>query len=688
MLGEAEKKRLEKIAASHQNVWEAFKEVAGKRYEEYLCALEENMPKTQVQKRKELQDIRDRWNASAKQIQDIEDKDLERVLIYFAMNLRGVTTGDGVNKWNIKNVFHAEKLKKRNSIERKNLLRLAVAFGFTIEETRTLMFQILEGKEQDDFNPRKMEEILYFIALKKGLPLYTKGTSGTPNGIHVSLQELFVYAQKLYLKKMFSSSSEEENDGFIQFLYDNKINGADISNNTTINILRAEEMKKTALMYAIYLSSGTTSSSIDPKQLKKITEIFSKLNDLSEKIAGKYLAKNVPAIFEVANMFLTTSRNRSSNDPETTGNFDFLRSIFSELMEEAPNMKQIGTNYFDLNGLFPVLAKKAGAIDASRRASIAKFIIGKLTTIQKKLTTQNVQEDSEPISAYCLRLEPSQRDLFPEIAAYMKTFFKNIKDGTNPKALIDVYQKYCEFQNDFYTGIVQQLENKRRANERISVGHSEEIDLGRGPVSTSYDQTYGTSTIQMTDFLQQQIDEAQTKEDVTQIIKDKVEDTSLHVFELYENPYFRNSRWRAVEDEFEKLEMDNKDASASARAFFKKINFDRLPIAKDEVILGADSAKITRNDLLKLFFLKFVAERTDSDSLDDDMLPIDFKIDFKTYSIRMCCSEICEQNALDQFLLYCLDQHQEDVFGFLVSVAETYPDFTKKFFGPIRKFFN
>lgn len=680
MLGEAEKKRLEKIAASHQNVWEAFKEVAGKRYEEYLCALEENMPKTQVQKRKELQDIRNRWNASAKQIQDIEDKDLERVLIYFAMNLRGVTTGDGVNKWNIKNVFHAEKLKKRNSIERKNLLRLAVAFGFTTEETRTLIFQILEGKEQDDFNPRKMEEILYFIALKKGLPLYTKGTSGTPNGINVSLQELFVYAQKLYLKKMFSSSSEEENDGFIQFLYDNKINGADISNNTTINILRAEEMKKTALMYAIYLSSGTTSSSIDPKQLKKTTEFFSKLNDLSEKIAGKYLAKNVPAIFEVANMFLTASRNRSSNDPETTGKFDFLRSIFSELMEESSNMKQTGTNYFDLNGLFPILAKKAGEIDVSHRASIARFIIGKLSTVQKKLTTQG--------DIYYSRLEPSQRDLVPVIAEYMKIFFKNIEDGTSPKELIDVYQKYCEFQNDFYTGIVQQLENKRRDNERISVGRSEEIDLGRGSVSTSYDQTYGTSTIQMTDYLQQQIDEAQTKEDVTQIIKDKIEDASFHVFELYENPYFRNSRWKSVEDEFGKLEMDNKDASASARAFFKKIDFDRLPIAKGEVILGADSAKITRNDLLKLFFLKFVAERTDSDSLDDDMLPADFKIDFQTYSIRMCCSEICEQNALDQFLLYCLDQHREDVFGFLVSVAETYPDFTKKFFGPIRKFFN
>ena len=654
--------------------------MAGKRYEEYLCALEENMPKTQVQKRKELQDIRNRWNASAKQIQDIEDKNLERVLIYFAMNLRGVTTGDGVNKWNIKNVFHAEKLKKRNSIERKNLLRLAVAFGFTTEETRTLMFQILEGKEQDDFNPRKMEEILYFIALKKGLPLYTKGTSGTPNGINVSLQELFVYAQKLYLKKMFSSSSEEENDGFIQFLYDNKINGADISNNTTINILRAEEMKKTALMYAIYLSSGTTSSSIDPKQLKKTTEFFSKLNDLSEKIAGKYLAKNVPAIFEVANMFLTASRNRSSNDPETTGKFDFLRSIFSELMEESSNMKQTGTNYFDLNGLFPILAKKAGEIDVSHRASIARFIIGKLSTVQKKLTTQG--------DIYYSRLEPSQRDLVPVIAEYMKIFFKNIEDGTSPKELIDVYQKYCEFQNDFYTGIVQQLENKRRDNERISVGRSEEIDLGRGSVSTSYDQTYGTSTIQMTDYLQQQIDEAQTKEDVTQIIKDKIEDASFHVFELYENPYFRNSRWKSVEDEFEKLEMDNKDASVSARAFFKKIDFDRLPIAKGEVILGADSAKITRNDLLKLFFLKFVAERTDSDSLDDDMLPADFKIDFQTYSIRMCCSEICEQNALDQFLLYCLDQHREDVFGFLVSVAETYPDFTKKFFGPIRKFFN
>lgn len=680
MLGEAEKKRLEKIAASHQNVWEAFKEVAGKRYEEYLCALEENMPKTQVQKRKELQDIRNRWDASAKQIQDIEDKDLERVLIYFAMNLRGVTTGDGVNKWNIKNVFHAEKLKKRNSIERKNLLRLAVAFGFTTEETRILIFQILEGKEQDDFNPRKIEEILYFIALKKGLPLYTKGTSGTSNGINVSLQELFVYAQKLYLKKMFSSSSEEENDGFIQFLYDNKINGADISNNTTINILRAEEMKKTALMYAIYLSSGTTSSSIDPKQLKKTTEFFSKLNDLSEKIAGKYLAKNVPAIFEVANMFLTASRNRSSNDPETTGKFDFLRIIFSELMEESSNMKQIGTNYFDLNGLFPVLAKKADEIGVSSRASIARFIIGKLSTVQKKLTTQG--------DIYYSRLEPSQRDLVPVIAEYMKIFFKNIEDGTSPKKLIDVYQKYCEFQNDFYTGIVQQLENKRRDNERISVGRSEEIDLGRGSVSTSYDQTYGTSTIQMTDYLQQQIDEAQTKEDVTQIIKDKIEDASFHVFELYENPYFRNSRWKSVEDEFEKLEMDNKDASASARAFFKKIDFDRLPIAKGEVILGADSAKITRNDLLKLFFLKFVAERTDSDSLDDDMLPADFKIDFQTYSICMCCSEICEQNALDQFLLYCLDQHREDVFGFLVSVAETYPDFTKKFFGPIRKFFN
>ena len=678
MLGEAEKKRLEKIAISHQNVWEAFKEVAGKRYEEYLCALEENMPKTQVQKRKELQDIRDRWNASAKQIQDIEDKDLERVLIYFAMNLRGVTTGDGVNKWNIKNVFHAEKLKKRNSIERKNLLRLAVAFGFTIEETRTLMFQILEGKEQDDFNPRKMEEILYFIALKKGLPLYTKGTSGTPNGINVSLQELFVYAQKLYLKKMFSSSSEEENDGFIQFLYDNKINGADISNNTTINILRAEEMKETALMYAIYLSSETTSSSIDPKQLKKIIEFFSKLNDMSEKIAGKYLVKNVPAIFEVANMFLTASRNRSSNDLETTGNFDFLRSIFSELMEESPNMKQTGTNYFDLNGLFPILAKKAGEVDVSHRASIAKFIIDKLPTIQKKLTTQKVQENPEQIT----RLEPSQRDLFPEIAAYMKTFFKNIKDGTNPKALIDVYQKYCEFQNDFYTGIVQPLENKRRENKGLFIGGTEEIDLGRGPVSTSYDQTYGTSTIQMTDYLQQQIDSAQTKEDVTQIIKDKVEDASFHVFELYENPYFRNSRWNEVENRFRTLENDFK----CVEEFFERIGFDGL--LKDKAPLAVGSAKITRNDLLKLFFLKFVAERTDSDSLDDDMLSADFQIKFKTVSTYTCCSEICEQNALDQFLLYCLDQHQEDVFGFLISVAETYPDFTKKFFGPIRKFFN
>lgn len=678
MLGEAEKKRLEEIAISHQNVWEAFKEVAGKRYEEYLCALEENMPKTQVQKRKELQDIRDRWNASAKQVQDIEDKDLERVLIYFAMNLRGVTTGDGVNKWNIKNVFHAEKLKKRNSIERKNLLRLAVAFGFTIEETRALMFQILEGKEQDDFNPRKMEEILYFIALKKGLPLYTKGTSGTPNGINVSLQELFVYAQKLYLKKMFSSSSEEENDGFIQFLYDNKINGADISNNTTINILRAEEMKKTALMYAIYLSSGTTSSSIDPKQLKKTIEFFSKLNDLSEKIAGKYLVKNVPAIFEVANMFLTASRNRSSNDPETTGNFDFLRSIFSELMEESPNMKQTGTNYFDLNGLFPILAKKAGEIDVSHRASIAKFIIDKLPTIQKKLTTQKVQENPEQIT----RLEPSQHDLVPEIAAYMKTFFKNIKDGTNPKALIDVYQKYCEFQNDFYTGIVQPLENKRRENKGLFIGGTEEIDLGRGPVSTSYDQTYGTSTIQMTDYLQQQIDSAQTKEDVTQIIKDKVEDASFHVFELYENPYFRNSRWNEVENRFRTLENDFK----CVEEFFERIGFDGL--LKDKAPLAVGSAKITRNDLLKLFFLKFVAERTDSDSLDDDMLSADFQIKFKTVSIYTCCSEICKQNALDQFLLYCLDQHQEDVFGFLVSVAETYPDFTKKFFGPIRKFFN
>ncbi|MEI3019412.1 hypothetical protein [Ruminococcus sp.] len=677
MLGEAEKKRLEKIAASHQNVWEAFKEVAGKRYEEYLCALEENMPKTQVQKRKELQDIRNRWNASTKQIQDIEDKDLERVLIYFAMNLRGVTTGDGVNKWNIKNVFHAEKLKKRNSIERKNLLRLAVAFGFTTEETRTLIFQILEGKEQDDFNPRKMEEILYFIALKKGLPLYTKGTSGTSNGINVSLQELFVYAQKLYLKKMFSSSSEEENDGFIQFLYDNKINGADISNNTTINILRAEEMKKTALMYAIYLSSGTTSSSIDPKQLKKTTEFFSKLNDLSEKIAGKYLAKNVPAIFEVANMFLTASRNRSSNDPETTGSFDFLRSIFSELMEESSNMKQTGTNYFDLNGLFPILAKKAGEIDVSHRASIAKFTIDKLPTIQKKLTTQKVQENPEQIT----RLEPSQRDLFPEIAAYMKTFFKNIKDGTNPKALIDVYQKYCEFQNDFYTGIVQPLENKRRENETHRTNFKE-VDTGRGVIFTKADRTYGTSTIQMTADLQRQMMNVETKNDLKQIIKDKIDDASFHVFELYENPYFRNSRWNEVENRFRTLENDFK----CVEEFFERIGFDEL--LKDKSALEIDSTKITRNDLLKLFFLEFVAERTDSDSLDDDMLSADFQIKFKTVSIYTCCSEICKQNALDQFLLYCLDQHQEDVFGFLVSVAETYPDFTKKFFGPIRKFFN
>ena len=127
-------------------------------------------------------------------------------------------------------------------------------------------------------------------------------------------------------------------------------------------------------------------------------------------------------------MFLTASRNRSSNDPETTGKFDFLRSIFSEFMEESSNMKQTGTNYFDLNGLFPILAKKAGEIDVSHRASIARFIIGKLSTVQKKLTTQG--------DIYYSRLEPSQRDLVPVIAEYMKIFFKNIEDGTSPKELI------------------------------------------------------------------------------------------------------------------------------------------------------------------------------------------------------------------------------------------------------------
>lgn len=183
-------------------VWDTIRKIVIPKFDSYLEQLE-----TVCQMDSKLNSIKQHWgavknneNEKAKYIKkNIFDEELSKVLITFAEK-RGLY--DSHLTQNILN-WH-----KNSTMKRDMLLKIAVSFGFTVDETRELMFSVLSDDEQIDFNNRLANEMIYYYALTHNLPYATKpniGESEPPLSVKKMLKE----GQNIYLHRMFGDKYED-----------------------------------------------------------------------------------------------------------------------------------------------------------------------------------------------------------------------------------------------------------------------------------------------------------------------------------------------------------------------------------------------------------------------------------------------------------------------------------------------
>lgn len=183
-------------------VWDAIRDIVIPKFDSYLEQLE-----TVCQTDNKVNSIKQHWedvknneNKKAEYIKTDEfDKELSKVLIAFAEK-RGLDVSQlppNIHNWH-----------KNSTMKRNMLFKIAVGFGFTVDETRELMFSVLSDDEQIDFNNRLANEMIYLYALTHNIPYAAepdKGESEPPLSVKKMLKE----GQNFYLHRMFGDKYED-----------------------------------------------------------------------------------------------------------------------------------------------------------------------------------------------------------------------------------------------------------------------------------------------------------------------------------------------------------------------------------------------------------------------------------------------------------------------------------------------
>lgn len=236
MLTEQEKKAIEDCVTRPISVWEGIKSIiTAEKYTWYLESLAHVHIVPNIAERKAKWDGKNAEARRAYMETDDYDEDLKKVLQQVANVLSGFNVKDDDFKVGSKIPIW----KRAETIQRQTAFKAAIAFRFTIEETRQLLFTTLDDDEQMDFNPRLPNEMIYAYAIINELPM--NGVQNKDNGDEspqTSVQELLYEAKLQFLEILFG--------GVNASYFPKLIEVAD----SHFNILDSVNMTKSALFLA------------------------------------------------------------------------------------------------------------------------------------------------------------------------------------------------------------------------------------------------------------------------------------------------------------------------------------------------------------------------------------------------------------------------------------------------------
>lgn len=323
MLTEQDKKAIDACVTSPNSVWEGIKSIiTAEKYTWYLESLAQVRIMPNIAERKAKWDAMDASMRNKYMETDAYDEDLNKVLQQVAAVLGDIDPeefpiGSFIGNW---------RKTKTKTILRQTAFKVAVAFRFTKDETKQLLFTVLEENEQMDFNPRLPNEMIYAYAIICGVPQTLNSKKSDEKEVsYESLQGMFYEAQQKYLVNLFGNSDSKYFDDLILVAED------------SFNLLDSLNMTRSAFSLAIikYVHENV----ISVENAKLILKAF--MDD------AVFSTKGIAELFAII-----IEKNKFSEDNiknvlttlviEGTIKYQNTASVFAEMLEKKKMLSQDG----------------------------------------------------------------------------------------------------------------------------------------------------------------------------------------------------------------------------------------------------------------------------------------------------------------------------------------------------------
>ena len=704
MLTEQDRQAIDACTTRPESVWVVIKEIAIKKYDEYLTLLEPTCNTSARQS--EFKGISDRWetvkdNQAKKEeflSSEVFDSDLCYVLKAVAQRLHGLSTKFMNIEPYIKN-WHNNR-----TVDRRTAFIVSIGFGFDIEETRRLLYNVLDDDEQMDFNPRLTNEMIYAYAIINGIPLTAKSKKIDGKEVQQTSVENMLYEAKIqFLKQLFGNADADYFPELIE-VADSNFNILDSVNMTKSALflasIKTESVKK--LLKNIADESKENSSHIEeettqverrPKLLPDITVMQRCYEFVSYDQDDEYCIERVAkpvfrdsqilkdSYIDVLKYVISVLKTAQKQvNPKSNGSVA-RKSIYSNMQEYIEHcveyvQKQPENSLLSIMDFLLILEEsKLGEYNQSEiTAMIDTIIVKKLVDEWKMHCEGNIRSTSyHDVGA---KFSGDQVE-------YFRFFFNTLKVAI--RDLRAITARGCHELWPAYIEMNRILKYSYFSVDGVGMKlweYDEMVNAERSDYTGKLEYTYTV------DKLQYNLDDAENMPDPADFIANLLSD--IHCFELFNHAMIsrgKNAFVSGLDKEGEgKIIGRTRNALLDSHPLFLLREDDTF--AQDDDLKSfyhyrrfqkqyyEKTTAFSRSDILKLAFWDFIVRRKMKKYIPK-FGPGEF-IDYFDTEVApdTCCAEINESNSLDRFLLLCLEH--EDPIQFLKETIIFYKTLPKK----------
>ena len=658
MLKEQDKKAIDACVTRPNSVWDAIKSIiTAEKYTWYLESLAKVKIMPNIVEKKAEWDSLDTDARSEYMETDAYDKALRKVLQQVARVLGGIDDDD----FPIGSFIGEWRKPSKKFMFRQTAFKTAVAFRFTIDETRELLFNVLKDKEQLDFNPRLVDEMIYGYAIIQSLSL-------------VSTQELIENSKIEYLTNVFGTEYQE--------CYPQLI----ISCDDKYNVFDAQNITKTAFLLAalIEAKNGTFSkeniSSIIENKADSDTN--DETADDEENARLPKLDPDVSVVlhcYDYANGITQKEPPQYRNSQTTIADLQRMLELAQGFLNAATELAELETKQRLYRSMFDFLEVLKRFTDSQpsdalfspvdclpllAKTNLGNFSTSDFNTMIKDVFINHFHLESRSRDGEGQRVGEYHPYILPraisEHTDYYVFFFFTLM--TAVRDLRAVALRDCMQLWPIYI----------RMNEILLHAFFDAETIGKK--AWDYEQNikdedgdYTFTMAQLTDMLNKARSNKKENAFIAALMR------SFHIYENFHGfiSHGKEEFIGSIDDSGKVLMFNERQRSDITPLF--RISDAGLPIpadlsfkrvfyssAKFKRQYNDKSEPYTRNDILKLAFWKFVGELDDYDSFEPKTEADLRKDEFISYfnddvSIITCCARINERNPLDRFLLLCLE---------------------------------